>query len=62
MSDNNPAVIVFSFPEPENSNGTTFPLLLEKARSLFTDIPEVKVHLAISDAAKEIMNILVPEE
>jgi hypothetical protein len=50
------AVIVFSFEEP--TDGVTFPRLVKKAKELFRDEDDVRIHAAIKDAADEIYHIL----
>lgn len=53
------AVIVFSFPNPEDP--IPLGILIQKAKSVFVDKPDVRVHMAVNDSAEKIMAILEPE-
>lgn len=54
----NQAVIVFSFPEPEDP--ATVGLIIESAKSLFEGIDKVKVFMAINEFADTIISIIDP--
>ncbi len=48
-------VIVFNFPEPENN--VELGLIIAKAKELFADKEDLKVHMAIKDAADSVMAV-----
>lgn len=56
------SVIVFAFPEPEDNNPLSLAVIIEKAKTVFDDMPAVKVYMAINDAADSIMKVILPEE
>lgn len=58
----NEAVVVFSFPEPGDDNPLAFPVIVQKAKEVFTGMEEVKIHAAVNEAAKEILDILIPKK
>lgn len=52
------AVVVFSFPEPQDS--ITLGLIIESAKKSFANMSEVKIHLAIKDVADDVISIFDP--
>lgn len=52
------AVIVFIFPEPEEDMKMAY--LIDKSRSLFKDLPEVRAMLAVNTMADAIIDICTP--
>lgn len=54
------AVIVFSFPEPDDP--ITLGMIIENSKKMFVDVPEVKVHLAISEVAESVISLVSPGE
>lgn len=53
------AVIVFSFPEPDSA--VVLAKIIEKAKSVFEDNPEMRVGMAINDAAQTVLSVFNPE-
>jgi hypothetical protein len=52
------AVVVFSFPEPQDS--ITLGMIIESAKKSFANMPDVKIHLGIKDVANQVTAIFDP--
>ncbi len=52
------AVLVFSFPEPQDS--ISLGLIIEAAKKVFDNMPEMKIHLGIRDAADSVIAVFNP--
>lgn len=55
MSD---AVVVFSFPEPQDS--VTLGMVIASAKKSFDNMPDVKIHLGIKDVADTVITVFDP--
>lgn len=49
-------VVVFSFPA--ETSGVGIGIIIEKAKKLFEDKPDVRVHAAVDGAAAEILKMI----
>ncbi len=54
------AVIVFSFPEPDDS--LELAAMIIETKKFFADRPNVKIHMAIDRSAERIVNMFDPEK
>lgn len=52
------AVIVFSFPEPKDT--VSLGLIIESAKKVFDNMPEMKIHMAINEVADDIVAVFDP--
>lgn len=50
------AVVVFIFPEPDDN--VLMGEIVRRSKEIFTDMPDVKVYLAIKEAAEEILSFV----
>lgn len=50
------AVVVFIFPEP--TDNVLMGEIIRRSKEIFKDMPDVKVHLAIKEAANEITSFI----
>ena len=51
-------VLVFSFPEPEDT--ISLGLIIEAAKKTFDNMPDMKIHMGINDVADEVVAIFDP--
>lgn len=52
------AVLVFSFPEPKDS--ISLGLIIEAAKKVFDNMPEMKIHMGINTVAEDVIAIFSP--
>ena len=60
MSDEKNAVIVFSFPEPDDS--LELGAIIVEAKKFFEGRDNIKIHLAVRNAAQQIVDMFDPEK